>query len=414
MIGGDVMLSDYISDVQVQEQLRRQSAGADLDGFSQWLADRRYSAGTIRSYLDAVGKFMPWARTHGFASEGTPDYACFAHYSAYLRRRYRSKRGDSGNRYCGARRYWLFLQQSGRVSFHLTLDPLEVRFHSWLRDHRGVSERTLDNYARIVRRLLAAVGNEPSRYTAAQLRSFVLGQAKGHSHSMTDTVVTSVRLFIRFLIAEKACPENLQHAIPRVAGWRQATMPRYLDPADVERSIATCDPSASLGSRDRAILLLLARLGLRAGDVSGLRLQDVDWTNARVRASGKVSTPAWLPLPQDVGDAIMHYINTARPAASSDALFLISYAPYTRLHSRQVSATAERAIRRSGVETRSLGAHQFRHSAATAWLRQGMTLQAVGTLLRHNDLDTTAIYAKVDINLLRCVAQRWPQEDSPC
>jgi site-specific recombinase XerD len=221
-------------------------------------------------------------------------------------------------------------------------------------------------------------------------------------------------MFIRHLVILNACPEHLQHAIPRLAGWSQAGLPRYLDPADVERIIAACNIGTSLGVRDRAVMLLLARLGLRAGEVSGLRLEDVDWESARVRVSGKTGRPTWLPLPQDVGDAILHYIKTARPAVNNDGLFLISCAPYTQIISRQVCETAQRAILQSGVKTRSLGAHQFRHSAATAWLRKGMTLQAVGALLRHRDLDTTAIYAKVDVDLLRRVAQPWPQGNSSC
>lgn len=231
---------------------------------------------------------------------------------------------------------------------------------------------------------------------------------------MADTVVTALRVFVRYLVIRQECPQHLLHAIPRVAGWRQATLPRYIDSADVERIIATCDPNSVVGARDRAVLLLLARLGLRAGDVAGLRLSDIDWTSARLRVSGKTLTPTWLPLPQEVGDAILHYFSNARPRVGGDGVFLISCAPYTPIRSRQVSATAERAIRRSGIKTPSLGAHLFRHSAATSWLRHGLTLQAVGTLLRHRHVDTTAIYAKVDIDLLRRIAQPWPQEGSPC
>ena len=119
-------------------------------------------------------------------------------------------------------------------------------------------------------------------------------------------------------------------------------------------------------------------------------------------------------MPQDVGDAILHYLHTARPAVVSDGVFLITRAPYTAIMARQVSSTAERGIRRAGVNSPSLGAHVFRHSAATQWLREGLSLQAIGTLLRHCDVDTTAIYAKVDVNLLRQIALPWPEENTPC
>ena len=409
------MLSDYIPEVRAQAQLREQCSGADLDGFSNWLAARHYAFSTVRSYLFAVGELAVWTEANSQSRLEALDRTSLMDYRAYLSRRYRGKRGhESGNLLCGARSYLRFLRPAGDEPLGPALDPLEAGFHSWLREHRGVAQRTLDGYARIVRRLLSAIGNRPRRYTAAQLRAFVLAQAAGHSSSMADTVVTSVRLFVRFLIIRQECPEQLQHAIPRVARWSKATLPRYIAPDDVERIIAACDPSTALGARDRAVLLLLARLGLRAGDVAGLRLTDIDWTNARLQVSGKTRRPTWLPLPQDAGDAILHYLNNSRPRVEGDSVFLISRAPYTPILTRQISSTAERAIRRSGVKTPSLGAHMLRHSAATAWLRQGLTLQAVGTLLRHANPDTTAIYAKVDRGLLRRIAQPWPQEDSRC
>ena len=203
-------------------------------------------------------------------------------------------------------------------------------------------------------------------------------------------------------------------AIPRLAGWRKAALPSYLEPAVVERIIAGCDPSMPLGARDHAVLLLLARLALRAGDVAALRLDDIDWPHGRLRVSGKTRQEAWLPVPQEVGDAILHYLGTARPAVAQDAVFLITHAPYTPILPRQVSQTAERAIRRAGIDAPGYGAHLFRHSAATALVRQGLSLQAIGSLLRHRDVDTTAVYAKVDVDLLRQVALPWPEEDLPC
>ena len=164
--------------------------------------------------------------------------------------------------------------------------------------------------------------------------------------------------------------------------------------------------------RDRAVLLLLARLGLRASDVAALCFDDINWTGARLRVSGKSARPTWLPLPQEVGDALLRYIETVRPPVGGDGVFLITRAPYTPIIPRQVSSTAARAIRRAGIQAPSFGAHLFRHSAATAWLRQGLTLQAIGTVLRHIDPDTTALYAKVDVDLLRRIAMPWPDEEA--
>lgn len=416
------MLNDYVFDPSAQERLRHGSAGTHLDGFTEWLAVHHYADLTIRSYILAADKFMAWwTRVSDGAALPEAQHASLAAYRVHLSTvGHRGARAyERGNAYCGARRFLLFLREAGIVPSTAQVDRphqqgLETRFRNWIREHRGACEITLDGYSRVIDRLLTTLGTEPRIYTAAQLRAFVLSQARGRSHSKADTVVTAVRMFVRFLIACQECPDHLQHAIPRVAGWRQASLPRYLEPADVERIIDACDPSTPLGARDRAIVLLLARLGLRAGDVAGLRLQDIDWTCGRVRVSGKSRLTTWLPLPQDAGDALLHYLATGRRAVGGDGVFLITRAPYTPIIARQVSSTAERAILRAGVKAPSLGAHVFRHSAATTWLRQGLTLQAVGTLLRHRDVDTTALYAKVDVALLRQIAMPWPTEGASC
>jgi site-specific recombinase XerD len=415
------MLNDYVVDPSAQERRRCGGAGSHLDDFTDWLALHQYTDMTIRSYIRAADRFMTWwaCGSDGAALPG-PDHACLASYREHLSAAEHPgvRAHDRGNAYCGARRFLVFLQHTGTIPTTPRAgrprQELEIRFRSWMHQHRGVCQSTLDGYARVVDRLLTTIGTEPRLYTAEQLRAFVLSQAHGRSHSKADTLITAVRMFVRFLIAGQECPEHLQHAIPRVAGWRLAPLPRYLELADVERIIDACDPSTPLGARDRAIVLLLARLGLRAGDVAGLRLNDIDWIQGRIRVSGKSRRMTWLPLPQDAGDALLHYLETGRRAVGGDGVFLTARAPYTPIIARQVSSTAERAIRRAGVKAPSLGAHVFRHSAATAWLRQGLTLHAVGTLLRHRDVDTTALYAKVDVDRLRQIAMPWPTEGESC
>jgi site-specific recombinase XerD len=161
------------------------------------------------------------------------------------------------------------------------------------------------------------------------------------------------------------------------------------------------------------VILLLARLALRASDVAGLKLRDIDWEQGRLLVAGKSRRESRLPLPQDVGDAILHYLESARPPVQSEALFITTRAPYRSILSRQVSQTAQRAILRAGVEARTYGAHVFRHSAATTMLRQGIALQDIGIVLRHSSIETTTHYAKVDVDMLRAVALPWP-EVAPC
>jgi integrase/recombinase XerD len=412
------MLGDDKLDHRHRERLQGFITASHLDQFTNWLVDLRYSQRTIRSYVHATARFATWASTNGYSELSALDQDCLISYRRHLTRtRGGGKRvHEHNNSYCAAGRFVRFLHHLGVCRARPTdVPPLVTRFSDWMRNQRGTSESTLVLYRRVICKLLTQSGREPHLYTAAQIRAFVLIESRGYSHSKAATATTAVRAFVRFLVAHQECSDGLRYAIPRLAKWGQASLPRYLEPEIVERVLDSCDVSTPLGSRDRAVLLLLARLGLRAGDVANLRLDDIDWPRGRIRVTGKSRQPEWLPLPQDVGDAILHYVKTARPLLHSGWTFLTYCAPYGPMLRQQVSAAAGRAIRRSGISAPSLGAHIFRHSAATAWLRQGLSLQSIGTLLRHRDVDTTAIYAKVDIGLLRQMAMPWPEEEhSPC
>jgi len=181
----------------------------------------------------------------------------------------------------------------------------------------------------------------------------------------------------------------------------------------VERVIAVCNRDTAVGLRDRAAILLMARLGLRAGDILNMDLGDIDWKHASVRVSGKSRSEVKLPLTQEVGDAVVEYLRRGRPPVPDTHLFIGMQAPWGALRVSSVSAIVARAIARAGVETPFHGAHVLRHSAATEMLRQGATLQQVGAVLRHRYLDTTAHYAKVDVQRLRDIALPWP-EVFPC
>jgi site-specific recombinase XerD len=221
-------------------------------------------------------------------------------------------------------------------------------------------------------------------------------------------------MFVRFLITEGHCAVGLDAAIPRVAHWRLAVLPRYLPPDDVERVIASCDPASPVGRRDRAILLLLARLGLRAGDVAHLRLRDIDWREAWIQVRGKSRYEARLPLTQEVGQAVVDYLQNGRPRTSLELVFIRSRAPLRALDSHSaVTAIVARAIKRAGITRPSRGAaHLLRHSVATSMLREGASLQEIGALLRHRSIETTQIYAKVDVTALQSIAQPWPEVQS--
>ncbi|MDD5580996.1 MAG: tyrosine-type recombinase/integrase [Methylobacter sp.] len=220
-------------------------------------------------------------------------------------------------------------------------------------------------------------------------------------------------MFLRFLIATGHCKPGLDAAIPPIAEWPLARLPRYISLEELERVLACCDDTVPIGIRDKAILLLLVRLGLRASEVANLKLPDIDWFNGTFIVIGKSRREAKLPLPQDVGDALLKYLNTARPPVETNRIFLTAIAPWLPITRYVVKHVAAKAIRHAGVHAPSFGAHVLRHSAATAMLRQGASLQAIGEVLCHRSIETTAHYAKTDLSLLQRVTRTWPGE-APC
>ena len=283
-------------------------------------------------------------------------------------------------------------------------------FLHWLRRHRGLRETTVEQYERHIRTLLPALGDDPGAYDAARVRNTVLDRLETASRGQVGNEASAFRMYLRFLGANGLCRPELVHAVPTIPRLRGESLPRHVGQDDVERMIATCDVTAPMGVRDRAALLLLARLALRAGDVSGLNLDDIDWDRAVIRVGGKSRREAELPLPQDVGDALRDYILEARPRSGERKVFLRCRAPCGPLSCTGVSGSiVARAIRRAGI--RGVGpasSHLFRHSAATNMLRDGAPLEAIGALLRHRSPDVTAIYARVDVPMLRELVQPWP------
>lgn len=295
------------------------------------------------------------------------------------------------------------------------IDADVAMFLSWLRDHCGSSDATIAIYRHWILRARLRLGTNPARYEASSIRSLVIEAAERYSPNSVSIFAKVLRGYLRFLATRGECAAALVDAVPTVAKWHLSSLPRYLSQADVEKVIASCDLSRPAGIRDHAVLLLLARLGLRAGDIWMMRLGNIDWEAGTLRVCGKGRREARLPLPQDAGDALLAYLDKARPRVDSDRVFLRSRPPFQPFETAiAVSHLVRRSVDRAGVSgVHSRGAHLLRHSAATAWLRAGATLDAVGTILRHRSTDTTAHYAKVDFAALKQIAQPWPG-DLPC
>ena len=289
-------------------------------------------------------------------------------------------------------------------------------YREWLRQHRGTGDEAIQNHIYNLSRVLPNLGNNPRGYDAEVIRSALLHHLKNVSPAYAKNLVGAVRMYIRYLASKGECPAELVEAIPTVPHRRLSTLPKYISPDDMERVIGSFDTTTGKGRRDRTIVLLLGRLGLRARDVSNLNLSDIDWKNASLRVRSKSAIEAALPLPQDVGDALLDYILTARPRVDEEKVFLRTRPPHRPFRDGQmVSLIARDALDRAEVNPPGGGGVRvFRHSTATSLLRSGATLDVVGAVLRHRFRETTAIYAKVDTEMLLHVAQPWIGGDESC
>lgn len=413
------MLAALFDSVVRMHAVRASPAGALLERFAGALTTAGYAPITARRHLRAAEHFVWWAARHCLWMDGVSESAVdrFSHHVARCRcARYgKSDKGLVG----GVRLFVRHLEETGAIKVAKATSSrpaptfLEA-FRTWMREQRGTSDSTLDNYALHICELLERVNGEPSALDARTLRQFVLEGSKTCGWATVKHRTTALRMFLRFLVAGGHCSSSLEGAVPVVAHWRLASLPRYLPESDVERLLASCDVASTVGLRDRAVLLLLARLGLRAGDIVHLRFQDLDWKAAWIRVCGKGGRESRLPITQEVGDALVAYLRRGRPRTISDAVFVRARAPFQAFASHcAVSVIVDRALSRAGVTRPSRGAaHLLRHSVATSMLRHGASLQDVAAVLRHRSITTTQIYAKVDVAALRTIAQAWPERAS--
>jgi site-specific recombinase XerD len=414
------MIANFFdSPLRIQE-LRNNPHGNLLEGFAQHLYQAGYTELTAQYYIRSAEHLIYWAIQKNIPIT-TLDGRRFEDFAQHLNQCQCPNYGRSNKNKKGARLFFSYLQHTGIVITTIKEQPTQVyipilftSFCHWMRQQRGTSDRTLNRYSLDIIELLKNLGEDPSKFDALNLRNFVLERSKRSGWGAAKTCTKAIRMFLRFLIADGKCAPGLDAAIPALAHWRLSSLPKYLQPDEVERVIASCDLSTQSGSRNRAILLLLARLGLRAGDIVQLRLCDINWKEAWLQVSGKGRYQTRLPLTQEIGDAIANYLIHKRPQTKTDKLFITAYAPIRALGSHEtISSIVSRAMRRAGVSCPSRGAaHVLRHSAASSMLRQGASLQEIAAILRHRSIETTQIYAKVDVNELQQIAQPWPEVKS--
>jgi site-specific recombinase XerD len=384
-----------------------------LNAYTTLIKERGYSPVSVDTQVQLIACFSQWLR-----KGNTESYALDEIIVERFLRRHRNagsvRRGDAAALY----RFLRMLRELGVTQLRKNppLSPqqrLITNYRRYLLEERGLTQATVVNYVPFVEQFLSArfrrIPPNLSHLRAPDLTGFVRHQAHKLSPGCAQLLVTALRSFLRYLRYQGKITSDLAACVPTVARWSFAALPKFLPAGTVQKVLDRNDRRTPLGRRNHAILLLLARLGLRACEIVALNLEDIDWENARITIRSKGGRWAQLPLPIDVGEALALYLRHARPSCSCRRVFIRDRAPRAGFaNSIAVSTLVMRALQRAGVDSARKGAHLFRHSLATDMIRQGASLDEIGDLLRHQSPNTTAIYAKVDLPALRPLALSWP------
>jgi site-specific recombinase XerD len=336
----------------------------------------------------------------------------------YLRHRAGKQSIQPGDR--SALKRWLsVLREEGAIAPAVlppvtSHDRIFNEFDAYLRTERGLAPKSIVRHLPIVRRFLHEVcpagDDDLGKISQEEVIRYIERHAQDWSPGTGKAMCWSLRAFLRYLYHQGLNPRALADCVPSIRRWKFASLPTFLAAAQVQRALDGCDRATSMGRRDYAILMMLAKLGLRAGEVATLTLDDIDWRASEMLVRAKGRQRARMPIPPDVGAAIVAYLRNGRPKSSCRRLFIRTLAPRVGFASGcAITMIAKTVLDRVGIEgCAHRGAHIFRHSLATELLRSGATLTEIGQLLRHESHDTTRIYAKVDIEALRTLSLPWP------
>jgi len=382
--------------------------------FATALAGRGYAVSTAKQHVRLAAEFGHWLeRKEVLVFE--LDERRIAEFLSYLRRRGRAARSH----FTTLRILLGVLRDSGvarTVEAEIDASPaadIERTFARYLAEERGLHTSTIVHYIRIVRRFLSRRFRggcvRLGELRATDVTRFVADEARTRPRCV-PVIVPALRVFLRWLQQRGDTETDLTGCVPAVAAWRLAALPKALPTEHVKRLLQHCDRVTAVGRRDYAMLLLLARLGLRAGELVSMELDDINWDNGDLVVRSKGGRQDRLPLPRDVGAAVAAYLRNGRPSCSTRRLFVRAKAPHRGfVSSVAICDIVKRGLKRAGLNPSRKGAHTLRHALACTMLRHGASLAEIGQILRHRSPDTTAIYAKVDLVALRALAQVWPQ-----
>jgi len=372
-----------------------------------------YPRHTIEFQVRVIADFGHWLSKRRLAATNLSLDLC----QAYLRARSRRK-CQTGMELSALRRLLDLLVRSGIVQKSVPpvmtpADRLASEYCSYLRQERGLSSTTQSHYSAFVREFLRKrFGKGPvelSTLRAQDITGFVQRRASQIRSIRVQLMTTALRSFLRFARFRGDIARDLAACVPAVANWKLSSIPRAIPAQQVKLLLDSINRKTGMGRRDYAILLLLARLGLRGGEITALTLEDLDWEEGLIRVRGKGGRYTQMPLPADVGEAIADYLKDGRPNTNSRCVFLRVRAPIGGFQGiTPICDIVRHALRRAGIDLPRKGAHQFRHGLACQMLQQGASLSEIGEILRHRSPQTTAIYAKVDLISLSTLALPWP------
>lgn len=394
---------------------------SQVRAFEAALRKQRYAKSTIRDYLREYRLLGSWLRKNGLELHEINDAAI----DGYLRDTSGASRPHTiwGRRRATTAIHALLrhLQDAGVIAPSAAESSISTEADQWLNSYRmhlervkGLAPSTCQQYCFFVSRLVKALSCagviDWSAVTADNFVEFVQSEAAGRRGSGPSNVATVVRSFLRFLISQGRLPAKLMNRIPTVRRWPQAALPQRLSQEEIKQLIEACIDGTAIGQRNYAVVLLLSCLGLRAKEVARLQLGDIDWVNGCiVIRAGKTHRERVLPLPQSVGEALLSYLQNGRPATSHRDIFLEHRAPFRPLKTASaITLLIKRLLAKANIKRKPSGAHLLRHALATEMVNHGASFKEVADVLGHQALETTAIYAKLNLAALSGIALPWP------
>jgi site-specific recombinase XerD len=408
------MLEKFLERLGADQRGQRNPLLVQVLPFADSLMESGYAATTIQSKLGLLIDLGEWLRRRGLAVKDL-DERRIETFITDRRRNGLLRRGDRTT----VRQLLDHLREHHvvqRVTPTCDVSPLAAildRYEKHLRSERGLTTATIINYLPFARKFLSdRFGEGPFLLKVVRpcdISGFILRHARTMSCRRAQLMTTAFRSFFRFLFQRGELQVDLAPSIPTVADWRLSTLPRYITAEEVIRVLGSCDRHTAMGRRDYALLLLLARLGLRAGEIVAMQLDDIDWRSGEILVRGKGLLYDRMPLPVDVGQALAVYLRHDRPSSKTRRVFVCRKAPQRGFSGPStVSTIVRRALDRAGLHPGFKGAHLLRHSLATSMIRSGASMSEIGEILRHRSPSTTEIYAKLDFEGLRSLAQPWP------